>query len=73
VVGGKGGHRYSETMTLLPVLIADDYETVRRGICAILESRGDIEGCAQAANGEEAVRKAKELIPDVIIMHSPCR
>lgn len=55
-------------MTLLRVLIADDYETVRRGVCSILESRGDIEICAQAANGEEAVRKAKELRPDVIIM-----
>lgn len=58
----------SETVAQLRVLIADDYETVRRGVCAILESRGDIEVCAQAANGEEAVRKAKELRPDVIIM-----
>jgi DNA-binding NarL/FixJ family response regulator len=38
-------------MTLLRVLIADDYETVRRGVCAILESRGDIKIWAQAANG----------------------
>jgi DNA-binding NarL/FixJ family response regulator len=50
------------------ITVADDYETVRRGVCAILESRRDIEVCAQAANGEEAVRKAKELRPDIIIM-----
>lgn len=50
------------------ILVADDFETVRKGVCAILSSRKDIEVCAEAANGEEAVRKAKELKPDVVIM-----
>jgi DNA-binding NarL/FixJ family response regulator len=41
---------------------------VRRGDCAILESRGDIEVCAEASNGEEAVRKANEIKPDIVLM-----
>ena len=55
-------------MTKVRVLVADDFETVRKGVCAILSSREDVEVCAEAANGEEAVRKAKELKPDVVIM-----
>jgi DNA-binding NarL/FixJ family response regulator len=51
----------------LRVLIADDYEAVRLGLCAILRS-ADIEVCAQAANGEEAVEKSIQLSPDLIIL-----
>jgi two-component system response regulator NreC len=50
------------------VLVADDYESVREGVCAILKSRRDIEVCAQAKNGEEAVEKALQLKPDLIIL-----
>jgi len=55
-------------MPKLRVLIADDHEAVRKGVASILESRGDIEVCGEASNGEEAVRKAHELNPDLIIM-----
>jgi DNA-binding NarL/FixJ family response regulator len=55
-------------MPKIRVLVADDYESVRKGICAILSSREDIEVCAEAANGQEAVRKAQELNPDLVIM-----
>ena len=55
-------------MATIRILVADDYETVRKGVCAILSARKDIEVCAEAANGEEAVQKAKELKPDVVIM-----
>ncbi|HXN98633.1 MAG TPA: response regulator transcription factor [Candidatus Acidoferrales bacterium] len=55
-------------MSKVRVLVADDFQTVRKGVCAILSSREDIEVCAEAANGEEAVRMAKELKPDVVIM-----
>jgi DNA-binding NarL/FixJ family response regulator len=55
-------------MPKVRVLVADDFETVRRGVCAILSSREDIEVCAEAANGEEAVRMTKEFKPDVVIM-----
>jgi len=50
------------------VLVADDYESVREGVCAILKSRPEIEVCAQARNGEEAIEKALQLKPDLIIL-----
>jgi two-component system response regulator NreC len=50
------------------VLVADDYESVREGVCAILRSRPDIEACAQARTGEEAIDKVLELKPDLIIL-----
>ena len=52
----------------LRVLIADDYEAVRVGVCAVLGSRVDIDVCAQAKNGEEAVEKSIQLRPDLIIL-----
>jgi DNA-binding NarL/FixJ family response regulator len=50
------------------VLIADDHEIIRRGVRSILESRNDIRICGEAANGREAVNKASELHPDLIIL-----
>jgi DNA-binding NarL/FixJ family response regulator len=55
-------------MPNLRVLIVDDHEAVRKGVAGILEARGDIEIVGEGANGEEAIRKAKELNPDLIIM-----
>jgi DNA-binding NarL/FixJ family response regulator len=55
-------------MPNLRVLIVDDHEAVRKGVAGILESRGDIEIVGEGANGEEAIRQAKELNPDLIIM-----
>jgi DNA-binding NarL/FixJ family response regulator len=52
----------------LRVLIADDHESVRKGVCVILGTRGDIEVCGEASNGREAIDKAKELQPDLIIL-----
>src|SRR5258706_14051436 len=51
----------------LRVLVADDHEMVRVGLCAMLESR-QIEVCAQAKNGEEAVYKSRQCSPDLIIL-----
>jgi len=50
------------------VLIADDHEVVRKGVCNILEARGDAKVCGEATNGEEAVQKAIELNPDLVIL-----
>jgi DNA-binding NarL/FixJ family response regulator len=52
----------------LRILVADDHEAVRKGVCAILGSRGDLEICGEAANGQEAVDKVLELKPDLVIM-----
>lgn len=50
------------------ILVADDHEVVRQGIHAILLSRPDWEICGEAVDGQEAVRLAQELHPDVIVM-----
>ena len=52
----------------IKVLIADDHAVVRAGMKAILGFENDIAVVGDAANGEDAVRKAKELKPDVVIM-----
>jgi DNA-binding NarL/FixJ family response regulator len=53
---------------LLRILVADDHEAVRKGIRAILSTRPDVEQCHEAANGLEAIEKARELKPDLIIL-----
>jgi DNA-binding NarL/FixJ family response regulator len=52
----------------LRILVVDDHETVRRGVRSILESRKDVKVCGEAANGQEAVEKAAELVPDLIVL-----
>ncbi|HEY1471585.1 MAG TPA: response regulator transcription factor [Candidatus Acidoferrum sp.] len=50
------------------ILIADDHEVVRKGVCNILESRLDVEAPIEARDGKEAVEKARELNPDLVIL-----
>ena len=50
------------------ILIADDSEDLRRGLRNILESRPAFKICGRASNGAEAVTKAKELNPDLVIL-----
>jgi DNA-binding NarL/FixJ family response regulator len=55
------------------ILVADDHEIVRHGISSLLSNRSGWEVCAEAGNGREAVEKAKELRPDLVILdlHMP--
>lgn len=50
------------------VLIVDDHAIVREGLRAVIELEEDIQVIGEAVDGVEAVNKAKELAPDVIIM-----
>ena len=50
------------------VLIVDDHAIVRKGIRALLAEAGGFEVVAEAANGQEAVLRAQETHPDVILM-----
>src|SRR5579872_2224181 len=53
---------------ILRVLVVDDSEIVRRGICQILQSQADIEIICEAADGADAVRKAREHRPDLVLL-----
>lgn len=50
------------------VLIVDDHTILREGIRSLLERESDIEIVGEAGDGEEAVAKAGELEPDVVLM-----
>jgi len=52
----------------ITVLLVDDHHLVRRGFRRMLEDENDIVVAGEASNGEEAVEKARELKPDVIVM-----
>ena len=50
------------------VIVADDHALFRRGLEMVLDKEGDIEVAGEATDGEEAVTKAQELMPDVVLM-----
>jgi DNA-binding NarL/FixJ family response regulator len=52
----------------LRVVIADDQPMMRAGFKTVLEATGTIEVVAEAENGEEAVRAAREHAPDVVLI-----
>ena len=53
---------------MIKVLIADDHHVVRRGLLFFLKTQQDIEVIGEAKDGDEAVKLADELKPDVILM-----
>lgn len=55
-------------MEALKVLIADDHPVFRDGIRKLFEEGGNIKVVGQAGDGEEAVRLAIELKPDLVVM-----
>jgi DNA-binding NarL/FixJ family response regulator len=52
----------------LRILVADDHEIVRRGLCSLLQKHEGWEICGEAGDGRDAVEKAKQLKPDVVIL-----
>jgi len=52
----------------LRLLMVDDHPVVRRGIGVCLARRPRFEIVGEAGDGEEALRKVKELAPDIVLM-----
>ena len=50
------------------ILVADDHEVVRRGLCSLVEAQPEWQVCGEAADGREAVEKAQALKPDAAIL-----
>lgn len=58
----------SRTGRKIRVMLADDHLVVRMGLAAIISIERDMEVVGEAADGAEAVKRATELHPDVVIM-----
>ena len=52
----------------LRVLVVDDNESIRRSICQLLTSQADIEVICEAVDGNDALEKAREHIPDLVLL-----
>lgn len=50
------------------ILLVDDHEIMRDGLCEVLEGEDDFDVVGQSGDGAAAVRKAQQLRPDVVIM-----
>lgn len=50
------------------ILIADDHDLMRRVLRNMINSHNDWQVCAEAKNGSEAVARARELHPDLIVL-----
>jgi NarL family two-component system response regulator LiaR len=55
-------------METIRILIVDDHNVVRDGLCALISARPGLEVVGQASNGKEAYDMARILKPDVILM-----
>ncbi|HEV2731084.1 MAG TPA: response regulator [Terriglobales bacterium] len=50
------------------VLVVDDNAAIRQALCKLFASEADFEVCGEARNGREAIAKADDLNPDLIVM-----
>lgn len=55
-------------MTKIRVLVADDHTIVREGVRILLEAQPDIEVVGEAADGQEALARVRELQPDIVLI-----
>jgi two-component system nitrate/nitrite response regulator NarL len=53
---------------IIKILVADDHPVVRKGLQTCLAKHGRLKVVGEAADGDEALRKARELSPDVVLM-----
>jgi len=55
-------------VTTFRILVADDHEIVRKGLVSLLQQQPGWQVCGEAADGREAVAKAQQLKPNVVIL-----
>jgi len=65
---GHGSADREEEKPRRRILIADDHELMRRGLRGLIEGQEEWAICGEAVEGEEAVRKSKELKPELVIL-----
>lgn len=64
----KPGEDLDATGDAIHVVIVDDHDVVRRGLRSLLDTVDDVRVIAEAATGNDAIRLAAELVPDVMLL-----
>jgi DNA-binding NarL/FixJ family response regulator len=55
-------------LSKLRIFLADDHEMLREGLKLLINSQPDMECCGEASDGRMAVERARELLPDIVVM-----
>jgi chemotaxis response regulator CheB len=50
------------------VLIVDDSAFIRQALCELFKREADFEVCGEAENGKDAIKKAQDLCPDLLVL-----
>jgi len=64
----REGQAMVDSFPVVRVLVVDDFEPFRHFVCATLQARPELQVVGEASNGLEAVQKAEELQPHLILL-----
>jgi len=56
------------SLAIVRSLVVDDYEPFRRFLCDALQAKADLQVIGEASDGLQAVRRAEELQPDLVLL-----